>query len=156
MFPDPHPYLKAATVGGVQGKAPVVADPWDAPYFGGQTYFHYQPSLIARAVSGESDTVIGADVAAAQRVLSEAASQHPAYPWDAPYFGAPVYFSYSSQVVPRLASAPSLGSSNSSDGKQSLPAPVNVEITSATRVQVVAGASTTRKRNWLARLFGSR
>ena len=39
MFPDPHPYPKAATVGGVQGKAPVVADPWDAPYFGGRNVF---------------------------------------------------------------------------------------------------------------------
>ncbi len=156
MVPDPHPDPKAARVGGVQGKAPVVADPWDAPYFGGRTYFHYQPSLIARAVSGESGTVIGAAVTDAQRVRSEAASRNLAYPWDAPYFGAPVYFSYSSHVVPLLAPAPSLGSSNSSDGEQSLPAPVNVENLSATRVQVVAGASTARKRNWLARLFGSR
>ena len=79
------------------------ADPWDAPYFGGTVYFSYQPTLPALPAVHSAVATYGALPAGAREDGASVAAMGGALladPWDAPYFGGPVYLGYHPGMLP--------------------------------------------------------
>lgn len=68
------------------------ADPWDAPYFGGAVYFQYRASMtLTTQVLAPAAT---AKVAEAIPPTSQPQRVFATDPWDAPYFGGPIYLRF--------------------------------------------------------------
>ncbi|MGZ3638270.1 MAG: hypothetical protein ACXWQR_22040 [Ktedonobacterales bacterium] len=147
----------------------LAADPWDAPYFGGPVYFEYRPArpavMDAHAAweAGASD-----DAARVVEAQMETAGALPADPWDAPYFGGPVYFRYADSGVKGFA--PAALETAAMDGVEGASIVATAEVdgsdggekaTTAVPgesgdVLAVAGApheDDGKRRGWLARLF---
>ncbi len=89
-----------------------VADPWDAPYFGAPIYLTYQPTLSATPAGRPANspsapaTLLGAphSDALTPTPRSDTRTAAPRWdPWDAPYFGAPVYLAYQPTPLPEPA-----------------------------------------------------
>ncbi len=146
----------------VEKTAPSVgaADPWDAPYFGAPVYLAYQPTLAPQqatrpaAARVQAPTVASLDVATASERRAapgvRAASQTTQWdPWDAPYFGAPVYLAYRAQPLacPSAEWVAPMAVASLAPG----------ETADAARVAATPAAPKPRRAtpNWLARLFGA-
>lgn len=80
-------------------------------------------------------------------------------PWDAPYFGAPVYLAYPGFVARDAGSAPerSNGAAPPAPATEERRPSETVTPVAATSVSAAAApCAETRRRGWLARLFGGR
>jgi hypothetical protein len=150
------------------------ADPWDAPYFGGRVYFSYHPTLYTTPHIPPAPALPSADIASSAaaastapapaepvqvRALSQRLAPLGLDPWDAPYFGGPVYFHYPAFPVAAAAqldetpAAPAGGLLAPSALSAS---PVAVETAgppAATPALAGTLAPPPRRRGWLARLF---
>ncbi len=136
MLPSTYSDSQSATALSIPREQTTAADPWDAPYFGAPIYFQYQPSLPARAHTEDH------------------ASRLPVDPWDAPYFGGTVYLGYSAYPATLAAPPASLAPSTGPADEQSLPVSAAIGKAPISTVQPDGTATSTRRRNWLARLFG--
>lgn len=138
------------------------ADPWDAPYFGGRVYLSYQPDIAdTQPAAARVDAAArAAEVAALPRVAPGADAARspngkPAAsgalarfdPWDAPYFGAPVYFGYAaSPTRPILAVTASPATGTPATGT---PAPAATSGAAASSVAVSRPSRMSRFLKWL-------
>jgi hypothetical protein len=159
------------------------ADPWDAPYFGAPTYFTYLASLpplpepvtmpAASTFAAASavrlafpffgaPTYDGFPAFGADSAVSGQADRPllPADPWDAPYFGAPVYLSYDPTHVPSRPEQPSPARIVEPAGSSPVVAASPPALASAAAATVAsppasgAPAPPPPRQGWLARLFG--
>jgi hypothetical protein len=163
------------------------ADPWDAPYFGGRVYFSYHPTLYPTLDTSPAPALPSAAIAATsstaptlpEQAQAQASSRTPSPlsldPWDAPYFGGPVYFRYPAfpVAVAALAApaaqldampdAPSGIPTPTPSSPSALPDPPAIQetrgplaatpATPAAPVTASTPAPTPPRRGWLARLF---
>ena len=78
-------------------------------------------------------------------------------PWDAPYFGAPIYLAYPAFQAPPPGSVNGVATFRA-QAEPHLAAPEEPPAAPTSPVQRIepASAPTLRRRGWLARLFGAR
>jgi hypothetical protein len=78
-------------------------------------------------------------------------------PWDAPYFGAPIYLAYPAFQASSPGAVNGIATFRA-QAEQHLAAPIDSPAAPISPVQRIelAPAPTPRRRGWLARLFGAR
>jgi hypothetical protein len=148
LSPGTYPDPSTGTTVWVPERRSVAVDPWDMPYFGATVYFRYQPALLPLAGTRIPVSSTAGDDEAGQPPLRFA-------PWDAPYFGeAAVYLTYPAYP----AVLPPLPAPGSSTAISSLPSPPLTAIPASAAAgapeERVPDSGDTRRRSWLARLFG--
>lgn len=154
MLSDTYSDSQSKAAPSIPREGPTAADPWDMPYFGGPTYFHYQPSLLSLHGDEASSLLTGA--VDAESATPAYTSSYSVDPWDAPYFGGPVYFDYRANPAALTSPLPSLGSSSSAAREDARPLAGVAAATPSRAILPEGAASRTVRRNWLARLFGQR
>lgn len=140
------------------------ADPWDAPYFGGPVYFGYRPTLAA-VTDVHAALVARASDNAARVVETMTAGALPADPWDAPYFGGPVYFGYAEPSVKGFGLAAietaateagedaAIVTKAEVDGSEQSGVAVSSEVDAVLLMAEAPNGDDGKRQGWLVRLF---